>query len=356
MIRFFQNIRKNLAAENKVASYLRYAIGEIVLVVLGILIALSINNWNEQRKTENRIVEILKEVQNDLGKNILEADKTIGYYKYKKSKILLILNDKLTFDYYKTHPRSKFFLISSSHIKLYDNGYKNLMQNANSIPDKYKTVINPLNELYIYDKYEIDKFDALVTQAIGDYWTTVSKFDWWYSVATSLKISDEMIDYLLTPRFKNQAYVYAGAGWISLSSTLSRFRYNAVDVYLHIAKLIGNEDNVPKYVDHNFVKVDSVNLKQYTGTYSLITDDSENHSTSESKFRISLKGNHLVYASSDDSETDIDIYFRSADEGYDKNGNEYKFTRSKNETVSGITRGPYFTLIAGRDIHYTKVE
>ena len=64
MIRFFQNIRKNLAAENKVAGYLRYAIGEIVLVVVGILIALSINNWNEQRKTEDRIVEILSPTLN----------------------------------------------------------------------------------------------------------------------------------------------------------------------------------------------------------------------------------------------------------------------------------------------------
>lgn len=49
MIRLFRNIRKQLTSENKVSSYLRYAIGEIVLVVVGILIALQINNWNEQR-------------------------------------------------------------------------------------------------------------------------------------------------------------------------------------------------------------------------------------------------------------------------------------------------------------------
>ncbi|HKK12081.1 MAG TPA: DUF6090 family protein, partial [Flavobacteriaceae bacterium] len=219
MIRFFQNIRKQLATENKVGSYMRYAIGEIVLVVLGILIALYINNWNEQRKTENRIVEILKEVQNDLGKNILEADKAIGYYKSMKSKIMLILNDELTYDYYKTFPFSKFFLLGSSHVKLYDNGYKNLIQNANSIPDKYKVIINPLHELYIYDKYEIDKFDASYTQAIADYFTTVSKFDWWYKEARSVTISDEMIDYLLSPKYKNQTYQYASRSWVVLSST-----------------------------------------------------------------------------------------------------------------------------------------
>jgi len=46
MIRILRNIRQKLAAENYVATYLRYAVGEIVLVVVGILIALQINNWD----------------------------------------------------------------------------------------------------------------------------------------------------------------------------------------------------------------------------------------------------------------------------------------------------------------------
>jgi hypothetical protein len=55
MIKFFRKIRQKLVAENRFSKYLIYAIGEIVLVVIGILIALSINNWNEDRK--NRIAE-----------------------------------------------------------------------------------------------------------------------------------------------------------------------------------------------------------------------------------------------------------------------------------------------------------
>ncbi|WP_299164811.1 DUF6090 family protein, partial [uncultured Eudoraea sp.] len=50
MINFFRRIRKKLADDNKPLKYMRYAIGEIVLVVIGILIALSINNWNDYRK------------------------------------------------------------------------------------------------------------------------------------------------------------------------------------------------------------------------------------------------------------------------------------------------------------------
>lgn len=55
MIKFFRKIRQNLLMENKTRKYLKYAVGEIVLVVIGILIALQINNWNENRK--NRIAE-----------------------------------------------------------------------------------------------------------------------------------------------------------------------------------------------------------------------------------------------------------------------------------------------------------
>jgi Family of unknown function (DUF6090) len=52
MINFFRKIRKQMADDNKPLKYMRYAIGEIVLVVIGILIALSINNWNENRKLD----------------------------------------------------------------------------------------------------------------------------------------------------------------------------------------------------------------------------------------------------------------------------------------------------------------
>jgi len=62
MIKFFRRIRQNLLLEGKTANYFKYAIGEIVLVVIGILIALSINNWNEDRKATNVEVKALKEL------------------------------------------------------------------------------------------------------------------------------------------------------------------------------------------------------------------------------------------------------------------------------------------------------
>jgi len=69
MINFFRKIRKKLADDNKPLKYARYAIGEILLVVIGILIALSINNWNEERKGSRVEYEILINLKKDFEVN-----------------------------------------------------------------------------------------------------------------------------------------------------------------------------------------------------------------------------------------------------------------------------------------------
>ena len=66
MIKLFRNIRKNLLAEGKTTNYLKYAVGEIVLVVIGILIALQINNWNDARKNHKYEQEILLLINQNL--------------------------------------------------------------------------------------------------------------------------------------------------------------------------------------------------------------------------------------------------------------------------------------------------
>ena len=65
MIPFFRKIRKKMADDNRPLKYARYAIGEILLVVVGILIALQINNWNEGRKQKIQLNNIYSIVQHD---------------------------------------------------------------------------------------------------------------------------------------------------------------------------------------------------------------------------------------------------------------------------------------------------
>jgi hypothetical protein len=81
MVKFFRKIRQQLLSENKFTKYLMYAVGEIVLVVIGILIALSINHWNDQRKNSAFEQDILllidKNLQQHASRNEKEIRQTI---------------------------------------------------------------------------------------------------------------------------------------------------------------------------------------------------------------------------------------------------------------------------------------
>jgi hypothetical protein len=109
MINFFRSIRQTFLTEGKTSKYLKYAIGEIVLVVIGILIALQINNWNEHRKellNEKAVLSSLKEelnstlqeLKNDLKVQNNYKQSTENVYSYIQNKPKLV--DSMYKDFY----------------------------------------------------------------------------------------------------------------------------------------------------------------------------------------------------------------------------------------------------------------
>ena len=72
MIKFFRHIRQSLIMKNQTGRYFKYAIGEIILVVIGILIALQINNWNENQKNIAKEQQILLSLREEFRQNIKE--------------------------------------------------------------------------------------------------------------------------------------------------------------------------------------------------------------------------------------------------------------------------------------------
>jgi Family of unknown function (DUF6090) len=82
MINFLSKTRKQMADDNRPIKYMRYAIGEIVLVVIGILIALSINNWNTQRKEKNLEIKLYKNAILDLEQESKTDQTQIRWFKF----------------------------------------------------------------------------------------------------------------------------------------------------------------------------------------------------------------------------------------------------------------------------------
>lgn len=92
MIKFFRKIRQRLLTENKFSKYLLYAIGEIVLVVIGILIALQINNWNTSNQTREVEIKYLKEIGKNLESDLADIRFNIEFNKTRDRAIQVVLD------------------------------------------------------------------------------------------------------------------------------------------------------------------------------------------------------------------------------------------------------------------------
>jgi hypothetical protein len=91
MINFFRRIRKKLADDNKPLKYMRYAIGEIFLVVIGILIALQINNWNEGNTIQENITAQISSLISDLKRDKLSFAEVRGFHAFRVHSVLYLL-------------------------------------------------------------------------------------------------------------------------------------------------------------------------------------------------------------------------------------------------------------------------
>ncbi|WP_445748335.1 DUF6090 family protein [Polaribacter sp.] len=150
MIKIFRKIRQNLLIENKTSKYFKYAIGEIVLVVIGILIALQINNWNEVRKDQKQEIKLLKQLQTDLTANEVEINGLIKRIKINKFAMDSLLINLKNQEYAAKFPiyvalihRKSFFNNSNSGYKLIGNGMAKLISND--------SLLNGILQLYEKD-------------------------------------------------------------------------------------------------------------------------------------------------------------------------------------------------------------
>ena len=99
MIKFFRNIRKNLLNEGKTTRYFKYAIGEILLVVIGILIALQINTWNENRKDnlleQTFLIKLKSNLQDDIALYKDRIELNMKIYNHLDTSLTILANYKL---------------------------------------------------------------------------------------------------------------------------------------------------------------------------------------------------------------------------------------------------------------------
>ena len=159
MLKFFRKIRQQLLSKNKFSKYLLYAFGEIILVVIGILIALNINNLNEKKKQRNLELHYLKNIKTDLQMNIAHIDNYIRDREVAAKNAAIILEHfegKPIIDYEAFVEKAisiyiwrKFFQINNTFQELVNSGNLALISN-----DSIKNTLLNMETLYMVMKDE----------------------------------------------------------------------------------------------------------------------------------------------------------------------------------------------------------
>ncbi|PHS68000.1 MAG: hypothetical protein COB12_01945 [Flavobacterium sp.] len=189
MAKLFNKIRKNLVSEkpsvSRTSKYLKYAIGEIVLVVIGILIALSINNWAESKKEDKVLKNIYSVIVKDLKNDINDIDEILKNYEDKKPVFNKVLDGKMTKEDYLKCPECLRLITGYPDLSLDVRGY-NLLNNHKNISENNKDSLTAnIVQFYTEQLYEININEEQKGEDFGNnyqYWK--NNYSWFSDFAT----------------------------------------------------------------------------------------------------------------------------------------------------------------------------
>ena len=185
MIKFFRKIRQNLLTEGKTGKYFKYAIGEIILVVIGILIALQINNWNEKRKDLNKLTNILQNIAADMREDALTIKETVEYGKEDINRIKSFLNHK---DYsgFTRDSLEQSLQVYSYFANWRTSGFDNLKDSGITEYGEYEKVVKRIKDYY-------GKWIPMIKTLEDDFEQSVIKSDdYWRFEEKSYELHNEL--------------------------------------------------------------------------------------------------------------------------------------------------------------------
>ena len=255
--------------------YLMYAIGEVALVIIGIMIAVWLNNLNEARTQDEKIQAILKQIQEELTLTVEDANDFIEYYRVRDSLIYLAMNDKLTREDYEDRRNIGLMFINNSYFDLVmqNDGFNNLMRKSEIMPDKYLPLVKGLKQLYINTKEPIDSFNDEIKEVVNVNIDRQLNHDWGPDYFFNQKLSSDAIDYFLEDvNYRKGLFKYSVIGIGNLGQNVITARIDAIKYIREIDALLGESNNYSFDVNtsdyelwigqyHNEILSDTIHVK-----------------------------------------------------------------------------------------------
>jgi hypothetical protein len=245
MIKFFRKIRQKMLTENKFSKYLLYAIGEIILVVIGILIALSINNWNQEKQQKKVLNNIYATIKADLQQDILNIDEIINISQPIEKDYLAIINKTRQKDDFKDCKYCKYINFGYPDINLRKNGFE-LLLNYNQQNNTSSGALSiKLNSLYVDLSNKIYIKLNELTENTNSFAEIVITTQAWYadiSFYGDVYYSDEFIEYALTDfGYRNRAKYSYDLFFNGYIPYLKEYKINSLAIIDLIDEKLENE-------------------------------------------------------------------------------------------------------------------
>ena len=234
MLQYFKKVRKNMLSNHKMFTYLKYPFGEIILVVIGILIALQFNNFNEQRKKKNEIEDLITVFKTELSDNIILSDRLVNIGNIKDSILSLYFTKKLTRN--DLIANGLLGLGFNTHTQPFvDENLLSLLSLEKELPANYKHLVPELKELKRLinsQRYWEKKCLEISMNTIQE---LASTLDWFYesdSISTNKRV-----DYVLNdPLYRNKLIYYNGYDLTENIWDASLIRTTAISILWELDK------------------------------------------------------------------------------------------------------------------------
>ena len=194
MINVFRKIRRSMIKEKKVRNYLLYALGEILLVMIGILLALQVNNWNEDRKLKTSINNTLRSISYDLETDTTAAATVIKFYQENQKNSAKIIKKEFSKTNYKDCIQCMNLVTIYQPFNIQDKGFLQLKTLTDNQANKKDSLITDIVKFYSAFKPIIIKSNDRMEDIIMSNFRDFEKFPWFMDLAQA-NFSDELISY-----------------------------------------------------------------------------------------------------------------------------------------------------------------
>lgn len=244
MIKLFRNIRQNLLNEGKSTKYFKYAIGEIVLVVIGILIALSINNWNENQKKNKQLDAIYTIIEQNLKTDLKTIKVPIEFYEKLDSTLLSILTttypssflDSINKNNYLDCIPCKSNINSFETFEKQDNGLELLKKFEDNEAIEGTVLSQEIIQFYTTQGYIMSSFVDFISKEALSNIKLYEQFPWYSDYSLNNYNPDAIAYFLNDQTYKNKAATFKLLTCRNYLIRLKDFEKTAIEIIAKIEK------------------------------------------------------------------------------------------------------------------------